>query len=104
MVYCVKCGTKNDDNTQVCTQCGARLYVTGESEHYRRMEGECFGIPRGGSVVGVAIGLIIMLAGIIWFLQQTGAISTSVGIWPFAIIIFGALMIIGALFALRRRY
>lgn len=104
MVYCVKCGTNNPDDAEVCTKCGARLYATGESRHYRRMEDECMGIPRGGAIVGLAIGIIIVLWGAILFLQETGVISTSVEVWPFALIIFGVLIVIGAFYGLRRRY
>jgi uncharacterized membrane protein YvbJ len=104
MVYCVKCGARNPDDAQVCAKCGAQLYTTGESEHYRRMERECFGIPRGGTIVGLAFGVIILLWGFIWFLQQAEVIPKTVEIWPFAVIIFGMLMIIDALYGLRRRY
>jgi hypothetical protein len=104
MVYCVKCGTRNSDDAEACIKCGAQLNITGENRHYRRVEGECFGIPRGGTFVGLAIGVIIVLWGAIWFLQQAGYIAPKVEVWPFAVIIFGALMIIGALYGLRRRY
>jgi len=67
------------------------------------MEHECFGIPGGGAVVGIAIGIIIMAAGVIYFLQQANLIPSGVSAWPFAIIIFGILLIIGAIYALRRR-
>ena len=103
MVYCPRCGTKNDDDAKICSQCGAALYLTRErSERYRRMEDECFGIPRGGTVVGLAIGLIILLWGSIWFLQEVGYISGEVNVWPFAIVIFGILIIVGALYSRRR--
>jgi hypothetical protein len=72
--------------------------------YYRRYEHECFGIPGGGAVVGLAIGVIIVIAGLLWFLQQAEIISRSVEIWPFAAIIFGILIVIGALFGMRRRY
>jgi uncharacterized membrane protein YvbJ len=121
MVYCTKCGTKNADDAKVCTQCGAALYAVGEregrgrvedecwgtrkqGEPYRRMEYECFGIPRGGIVVGIAIGVIILLAGFIAIMQQANLISSSVNVWPFAIIIFGILIVIGALYGLSRRH
>ena len=67
------------------------------------MEYECFGIPGGAAVVGVAIGVIIFAAGIIYFMQQANLIPSGVNVWPFALIIFGILLIIGALYALRRR-
>jgi uncharacterized membrane protein YvbJ len=119
MVYCTKCGTKNPDDAKTCTQCGAPLYGVGETEPervrdecggsrrrgepYRRMENECFGIPGGGAVVGIAIGVIILAAGIIYFMQQANLIPSGVSVWPFAVIIFGILLIIGALYGLRRR-
>ncbi len=105
MVYCTKCGTNNPDDAKVCKNCGAPLYTTGESRHYRQMEDECFGIPRGGSFVGLAIGLIILFAGIIYFLQQANIITGNVSnyVWPFAVIIFGVLIVFGALYGMRRR-
>jgi hypothetical protein len=106
MVYCVKCGAKNPDDAKICSQCGASLYPIREERerYYRRYEHECFGIPRGGAIVGLAIGIIIVIAGLLWFLRQEGLIPQSVDVWPFAAIIFGVLIIIGALFGMRRRY
>ena len=104
MVYCTKCGTQNPDDARVCSKCGAPLYTTGEDKHYRRMEDECMGIPRGGTIVGLAIGVIILLAGAIWLLQETGVLSRSLSVWPLAVIIFGILIIVGAMYGLRRRY
>jgi uncharacterized membrane protein YvbJ len=106
MVYCVKCGAKNPDDAKVCSQCGASLYPIREERerYYRRYERECFGIPHGGAIVGMAFGIIIVIAGLLWFLRQEGLISQSVDVWPFAAIILGVLIIIGALFGMRRRY
>lgn len=107
MVYCTKCGTKNPDDAETCSNCGASLHpVREERERYyrRRYESECFGLPHGGTIVGIAIGAIILLAGMIVILQQTGTISTTVGIWPFVLIIFGILILIGALYRMNRRY
>jgi predicted membrane channel-forming protein YqfA (hemolysin III family) len=67
------------------------------------MENECFGIPRGGTFFGLAIGLIILLSGVIWFLQQQEIISRNVEVWPFAVMIFGVLVVVGAMYGLRRR-
>jgi hypothetical protein len=72
--------------------------------YYRRHESECFGIPHGGAYVGMAIGLIIILAGLIWFMQQADWIPQNVEVWPFAAIVFGILILIGALYGMRRRY
>jgi uncharacterized membrane protein YvbJ len=107
MVYCSKCGTQNPDNATNCSNCGAPLYTVGkqypgsEGEHYRRVEGECFGLPNGGAIVGLVIGIIIILVGIGTFLQLTYSITLN--FWPLIIIIFGVLILLGALYG-RRRY
>jgi len=107
MVYCTKCGTKNPDDALTCSNCGATLNPTRQErrDYYRRhYESECFGIPHGGAIVGAAIGLIILLAGLIIILQQENLIPQSVSVWPFVLIIFGVLILIGAIFATRRRH
>ena len=109
MVYCTKCGTQNPDDADVCTQCGASLYPGARPtrrRERRKREEECFGIPRGVTVVGLAIGAIILLWGAIMLLQQPGIglIDQDMSPWPFAVIIFGVLILIGALYGLSRRY
>ncbi|MBC7112490.1 MAG: zinc-ribbon domain-containing protein [Candidatus Methanomethyliales bacterium] len=105
MVYCTKCGAKNPDDVKVCAQCGASLYIVSETERRKRdeIEKECFGIPRGGAFVSLAIGIIILLSGCIWLLQQAQIIPKTVDVWPIAVMIFGILIIIGAIYGLRRR-
>jgi len=106
MVYCTKCGAKNPDDATTCSNCGAALNPTREERrgYYRRYEDECFGIPHGGAIVIAAIGLIILLGGLIIILQQEHAISSNVNVWPFVLIIFGVLILLGALFRIRRRH
>ncbi|MEM4406437.1 MAG: zinc-ribbon domain-containing protein [Candidatus Methanomethylicaceae archaeon] len=105
MVYCTKCGTKNPDDAKVCAQCGAPLYAVSEVEKRKRedLEQECFGIPRGGAFVSLAIGIILLLSGLIWLLQQVQILPKTIDVWPIAIMIFGILIIIGAIYGLRRR-
>ncbi len=106
MVYCSRCGTQNPDTNVHCTNCGAPLYTVGQNypgsdrEHYRRMENECFGLPNGGMIVGIVIGLIIILVGLGAFLQVYGI---NFNFWPFILVIFGILIVLGALYR-RRRY
>ncbi len=119
MVYCVKCGAKNSDDAKTCSQCGAPLYTLGESGQARSVEKECFGtrrgvepherieeecrsIPKGGAVIGLAIGLIIVIAGLSLLLQELYGIN--IPWWPFVIIIFGIIIIIGAFYGLSRKY
>ncbi len=119
MVYCTKCGTKNSDDAKECSNCGTPLYSIGKGEQpkrvekecfgtrrgeepYKRVEEECFGIPGGSAIVGLAIGIIIILAGLSFFLQEVYHIA--VPWWPFVVMLFGILVVIGALYGLRRRY
>jgi hypothetical protein len=109
MVYCSRCGTQNTDDAKHCSHCGAPLYSVGQNypgsdrEHYRRMEGECFGLPNGGMIVAIVFGFIIVLVGLGLFLEASGVIISFWGyLWPVIILIFGFLIILGALFGRRR--
>ncbi len=110
MVYCSKCGTQNPDTATVCSNCGAPLYTVGqkypgsEREHYRRVENECFGLPNGGMIVGLVFGIIIILVGLGFFLQASGyVVNFGSYIWPIILVVFGLLILLGALYG-RRRY
>jgi len=106
MVYCTKCGTKNEDTALVCIKCGASLETgTYESRRYerRRAESECFGLPHGGIIFGLFIGIIILLWGSFELARQMKWITVVPEIWPFIIIILGLLIVLGALYRLGRR-
>jgi len=106
MVYCSKCGTQNPDSNVNCSNCGAPLYTVGQRypgsdrEHYRRMENECFGLPNGGMIVSLVLGVIIIFVGLGLFLQTAYGISLPV--WPFVLIIFGILIVAGGIYRQRR--
>ncbi len=111
MVYCTKCGTKNEDEAAVCKECGSQFQISkparkrrsndecfGPRER-RQMDNECFGLPYGGAIAGLVFGIIIILVGL--------AIFTGLQIWdylgPAIMVIVGVLIIAGALYGLRRR-
>ena len=119
MVYCSKCGAENKEPAETCVKCGAKLKVPraktweeqieegaeqfgrhaeewGES-FGKNIENECFGLPHGGTIIGVIIGFIIILLGIAWLA------GISLPIWPLAIVIFGVLVLSGALYSLLRK-
>jgi hypothetical protein len=100
MVYCTKCGTKNEDDAVVCVKCKEPLvgHQTVRRER-RRKENECFGLPHGGSIGGLVLGLIIILWGV------TAVLGIDFGdyLWAFIVIIFGTLMVVGALYSITRR-
>jgi uncharacterized membrane protein YvbJ len=102
MVYCVKYGAKNSNDVKVCAQCGFSLYSTRERENSKRVEDECLGIPRRNSVASLVFGIIIILVGLSLFIQEVYDIS--IPWWPLIIVLFGTLVIIGALYGFRRRY
>ena len=119
MVFCSKCGTKNDDSAEYCVKCGSKLKVSMEKsleeriekgaeefgkraeawgENFgKRAEQECFGLPHGGTIFGLIIGLIIILVGV------TSLAGVDIDFWPLIIIIFGLLIFGGALYSLTQR-
>ena len=103
MGYCTKCGAKNEDDAVVCVKCGASLREVRAapwSYERRRAEEECFGLPHGGAIVGLIIGMIIIIAG----LSSLAGIDIGRYGWPLVVIVFGILIVVGALYGLRRRY
>lgn len=111
LVYCTKCGFKNEDDAKMCAKCGARLQMSRAERKYRSddecfgfrerdWEGECFGLRHSGSIVGLIFGIMIVLIGVSIILGTP--LWVTVG--SFLIIAFGLLIILGVLFGTRRRY
>jgi len=101
MVYCVKCGAKNEDAAEICVKCGAALVHPRAYPPWKvRREAEeiCFGIPEPWFLP--FIGIAIILAGIFWLLEQIFPRMPSV--WPFIVILFGILIILAALYRPKR--
>ncbi len=106
MVYCPKCGTKNEESAEFCVKCGANLktgtVVTRWAER-RKAERECFGLPHGGAIAGIVFGVVILIFGIFLLLQQTGVIVDASFPWYLLIIVLGVLMVAGAIYTSRSR-
>ena len=99
MVYCAKCGAKNEEDATVCVKCQQPLGSYQPVRHERRKkEDECFGLPHGGSIVGLIIGIIVILWGVSSFTE----ISFGDYFWPLIIIVFGTLIAAGALYKYSR--
>jgi uncharacterized membrane protein YvbJ len=101
MVYCQKCGAKNEDSAEFCVKCGANLKTgTDISRRYerRKAEQECFGLPHGGALVGIVIGVIILLWGISMLLRQMGIITESFNVFYIIVIALGILIVAGAIY------
>ena len=119
MVFCSYCGTKNEDASEYCVKCGAKLKVSAEkslekriekgAEEFgkraeawgkdfgKRTEDECFGLPHGGIIFGLVIGIIIILFGV------TSFSGIDLEFWPLIIIIFGLLIFGGAIYTITRK-
>lgn len=70
MVYCSKCGTKNDDDAEFCKKCGTSLKGKKdyEREWDKKCEEECHGGPSGRGW-GIFWGIIIVLVGL-WVIVE----------------------------------
>ena len=121
MVYCTKCGAKNEEGVEYCIKCGANLRVSREKrferrakewgedfgrreeewgeQFGRRAEKECFGLPHGGAIVGLIIGVIIILLGVSFVL----GIEIWDYLWALIIIVVGILIVAGTIYSLSRR-
>ena len=119
MVYCTYCGTKNKDDAKFCVKCGANLGVSAEksiekgieeaAEEFGRraeewgkdfeknVENECFGLPHGGAIFGLIIGIIIILVGV------TSVVGIDIHWWPLTLLVFGLLVFGGALYSIIRK-
>ncbi len=101
MVYCSKCGSNNEEGAEFCAKCGASLQLSRyERRRPRHVEDGCFGLPHGGAIVGLIIGIIIILWGLT---QIPGVLPENFELWWLIIIAFGVLMIAGAIYRLSRR-
>ena len=105
MVTCTKCGAQNEEDAKFCVNCGARIEVRRERhggscfEPEGRIEHECFGLPHGGAIIGIIIGMFIIVYGfgMIWELdigRYTGALF---------VVIIGLLIVAGAIYGILRR-
>ena len=126
MVFCSKCGTKNEDAAEYCVKCGTKLNMPREKDWVKRIdEGgekigewgeefgkrveewaedfpkrtkqECFGLPHGGTIIGLIIGIIIILVGV------TSLAGIDLELWPLIIVIFGLLIFGGAIYSLTHK-
>jgi ribosomal protein L40E len=97
MVYCSKCGIKNEEDATFCKECGTSLFVNKKdtSMHNDKCEEECSGSARGFSIFW---GVIIILIGL-WVifefvLERMGYFSGGFPFWNIFALAIGILVII----------
>lgn len=69
MVYCTKCGKKNDDESEFCSKCGKSLIdkkINREKEFDKRCEEECAGGKQGTPIFW---GILVILIGL-WIIFE----------------------------------
>ncbi len=101
MVYCTKCGAKNEDTAEICVKCGAPIVLPSAPPPWRvhrEAEEACFGIPKPWFLP--FIGIAIILAGIFWLLEQI--FPRMPNAWPFIVILFGILILLAAIYRPKR--
>ena len=103
MPYCDKCGSKNEEDAEFCKICGAALNEGNNRRRYRddryRQRNECFGLPHGGLIVGILIGILLILVG----LSSIYGLNIWTYLWPIIIILIGILIILGAIYRYTHR-
>ena len=99
MIYCTKCGAKNENKAEICAKCGALLFhpertgrrpLSGEGRLYLRGR-------RAPSFWGVFFGLLFILVGVLWLLSEFFPLITWEGLWPLIMMLFGAAIIVRVL-------
>jgi hypothetical protein len=100
LVYCTNCGTENEDDAINCKNCGEPLKGYRTRSYRRRDDDLCFG-PRGGTWVGIFIGLLIILAGVSELFKGQFWWASWDRLWPIPVIVLGLLVVYSAM---QRRY
>lgn len=119
MPYCPKCGIEVSEQMAFCPKCGASLKAerpavaaaappppraekAEKAEKKEKREKEEKHEKREFGVIGPLIGgLILIFLGLMSFLQVTGVLRSEVA-WASFLIIIGAIIVVGALYATRR--
>lgn len=109
MVTCQACGAMNDEDAVFCAKCGASLEPT--TTRKRRQadcfggpegpEDECFGLPYGGAICGIILGIFIILFAASFFIPQLAVLISNW--WYLFLGIIGVLLIVGAIYSISRR-
>jgi uncharacterized membrane protein YvbJ len=113
LVYCKKCGKKNEDESEYCSKCGTSLTdkkIYTEKEFDKRCEEECAGGKHGAPIFW---GILVILIGL-WIifefvLKNIEGLPTEFSwiydfefFWVFALLIAIAIIITGFRIITRR--
>ena len=90
MVYCPKCGLKNQEDATFCASCGASVFVTREKRP-SEYEDMCFG-RRDNSFMGIFFGAIILIFGFTLLMQQMYGVKVE--FWSLFLVLLGVVIIV----------
>jgi len=98
MVYCIKCGYENADDSKFCAKCGGALYPTVGAPTEKRVEGAPPRRPERDMCFGFSGGFWALLIGfaiILWGISEVVRIYYHFDIawWPIIVIIVGIFII-----------
>lgn len=97
-VYCRRCGADNRGDAKQCAKCGALLVVQARPARSRGFDGACFGLPSGGTVIGLVIGVFVIIAGI----STLPGINLWPWIWAIFLLVVGTVIVVTVLAKLIR--
>jgi uncharacterized membrane protein YvbJ len=103
MVYCTKCGTKNEDGSNVCIDCGSPLLNKNDikgSVRYGQYEEEIGFHLKIKPNTWIFVGLLILLAGFIVLAAEIYRISIP---WVPIIFILAGIFVLARFFQMRRQ-
>ena len=63
-----------------------------------KVVGGSFGDHFGKKISGISFGLVLLLIGIIFLLQDLGYITTKISFWTYFFLVIGAWWVFGRLF------
>jgi uncharacterized membrane protein YvbJ len=98
LVYCTKCGTENEEDAEVCKNCGASLRPPAYRTSRRRdwdFDDECFG-GRNRMTWPLLIGAFLILIGLSTLLEDMFWWAGWDTLWPLFIIAIGVMIVSNA--------
>jgi hypothetical protein len=110
MVYCPKCGNKNEENAKFCNNCGTSLVAAPKDpgkEFEDKCERDCAGTPRSSRIFWAVILLLVGLWVIFEFglknIQGLPSWLTDFQFWWIIPVVIGIAIIIAAIRMMTRR-
>ncbi len=96
MVYCTKCGTENEDDADVCKNCGASLHPPAYRTRRRDWDYDDYFGGRNRMTWQLLIGAFLILLGLSSLLEDIFWWAGWDTLWPLFIIAIGVMIISNA--------